>query len=1150
LADPTSRTTSPLRRSQRAAAPEAEGSPVEEAAAQPRPATPGVDPFWYKDAVIYELHVKSFVDSDGDGIGDFKGLTQKLDYLQELGVSALWLLPFYPSPQKDDGYDIGLYTDVHPSYGTLDDFREFLAEAHRRGLKVITELVINHTSDQHPWFQRARRAPRGSPERDFYVWADEPTKYAETRIIFKDFEPSNWTWDPVADQYFWHRFFHHQPDLNFDNPVVHDELFRVLDFWLEMGVDGMRLDAIPYLYEREGTNCENLPETHAFLKKLRAHVDRKYAGRMLLAEANQWPEDAARYFGDGDECHMNFHFPIMPRLFMALRMEDRFPILDILEQTPPIPANAQWAIFLRNHDELTLEMVTDEERDYMYRVYAHDQTARINLGIRRRLAPLLENNRRRIEVMNSLLLSLPGTPVLYYGDEIGMGDNFYLGDRHGVRTPMQWSGDRNAGFSRANPQRLFLPAIVDPEYHFESVNVEAQHANPSSLLWWTRRLLALRRRHQAFGRGDFRWVEHGNRRVLVFTRCYEGETILVVANLSRFAQAVELDLRTYEGTVPVELFGHTRFPAIGRLPYLLTLGPHTFFWFRLEPRGGAEAARPGAAPRPEELPLLEVEGPWERVFDERRDALLRRVAAWLPARRWFGGKDKTIRAVDCDAPLPVALPEGGSAYLLVLRVEYVADDPERYLLPLMASLAEVGAHLHHRYPWSPIARLRAQGSELLLHDAVASPAFGHALLALIADGRRALGTASQLVGIRYADAIDRSGALEARPGAAEQSNSSIVFGDRYILKLLRRIEEGENLDRELGLALTRAGFHATADVVGALEIRWGGRRSATCGVLQRFVANQGDAWEFTLEALDRYFERALTAPPGAAVPPTPEGPLVRASAAAIPEAVHRAIGEAYLDAAQLLGQRTAELHLGLAQVEGPDFQPEPFTSLYQRSLYQSMRNLLGQTIEALATAGTRAETGEPLGPGGPSGPAAIVARKAELLARFRALVDRRFEGERIRIHGDYHLGQVLWTGRDFVVIDFEGEPVRPLSERRLRRSPLRDVAGMLRSFHYAMVAGLARARERASGSATEAEALGRWAHFWYRWVSVAFLRGYFERVGEARFLPRDAGERQLLLEIFLLEKAVYELRYELANRPDWARIPIEGILELLGGRAE
>jgi maltose alpha-D-glucosyltransferase/alpha-amylase len=1100
------------------------------------------DPLWYKDAVIYELHVKSFFDSDGDGIGDFRGLTQKLDYLQELGVNALWLLPFYPSPLRDDGYDIASYTEVHPNYGTIEDFKEFLDQAHRRGLRVITELVINHTSDQHPWFQRARRAPKGSPERDFYVWTDDPTKYAETRIIFKDFEPSNWTWDPVADQYFWHRFFHHQPDLNFDNPRVHQELFEVMDFWMAMGVDGMRLDAIPYLYEREGTNCENLPQTHVFLKRLRAHVDAKWANRMLLAEANQWPEDAAQYFGAGDECHMNFHFPIMPRLYMALHMEDRFPITDILEQTPAIPPACQWAIFLRNHDELTLEMVTDEERDYMYRAYAHDQTARINLGIRRRLGPLLQNHRRKIELMSSLLLSLPGTPVLYYGDEIGMGDNFYLGDRHGVRTPMQWSGDRNAGFSRANPQKLFLPVIIDPEYHYEAVNVEAQHENPSSLLWWTRRLLALRRRHPAFGRGDFRWVEHQNKRVLVYTRSLGDETLLIVVNLSRFSQAVELDLKQFEGAVPMELFGHSRFPAVGEPPYLLTLGPHTFYWFKLHRRGTPTASGLPAVPeRLEDLPQLETVGSWRTLLTPGpRSALQSLLVPWLEQRRWLGGKGRSVRSVGIGTNVAVPLSGGDAAQLLVLDVEFVGMEGQRYLAPLMFTPAADAYHVHHRHPGAVICRVRAVEGEGVLHDAAAGPAFAHALLALIAEGARVGADSARLVGVRHGAGAAPAAEVEPRVGGAEQSNTSIAYGDRYVLKLLRRVEEGVNLDCEMGLELNRVGFPATPPVLGALELKVG-RRSATVGVLQSFVPHQDDAWTFTLEALERFFERALAAGAGAEPGPLPEEPALRAAQEPIPEPVHGVVGEAYLDAAQLLGRRTAELHLALAAVDAPDFRPEPFTSLYQRSLYQAMRNLVGQSWESLAHA-THALNGEQRRLA-----EELRARRGDLIARFRGLVDHRIEGERTRIHGDYHLGQVLYTGKDFVVIDFEGEPGRPLSERRLKRSPLRDVAGMLRSFDYAAAQGLESARAVAVG-AGERDVLEPWARFWQRWVSVAFLRGYFEAAGSARFLPRELGERRTLLDVLVLEKAVYELEYELNNRPHWVGIPARGILDLLEDR--
>jgi maltose alpha-D-glucosyltransferase / alpha-amylase len=541
------------------------------------------DTLWYKDAIIYQLHIKSYRDSNADGYGDFRGLVEKLDYVKELGANAIWLLPFYPSPLKDDGYDIASYEEINPTYGTIDDFRAFLAAAHDRGIRVLTELVINHTSDQHPWFQRARRAAKGSPERDWYVWSDDPNKYAGTRIIFTDTEKSNWSWDPDAQQFYWHRFFSHQPDLNFDNPEVLQAVINVMRFWLRMGVDGLRLDAIPYLIERDGTNCENLPETHEVLRRLRAALDAEFPDRIFLAEANQWPSDVRAYFGNSDECHMAFHFPVMPRMYMAVRKEDSTPVVEIMRQTPDIPADCQWAIFLRNHDELTLEMVTDDERDYMYREYARDPRMRINVGIRRRLMPLMESGRRQIELMNALLMSMPGTPIIYYGDEIGRGDNIYLGDRNGVRTPMQWSSDRNAGFSEADTAALYSPLIVDPPYGYHTINVVAQERVPTSLLRWMRRLIAVRKEYQAFGRGTWEAVDAANRRVLVFLRSYRDETILCVNNLSRFAQFVELDLRRFTGLVPLELWSKQSFPPVGELPYLLTLGPHNFFWFRLLP---------------------------------------------------------------------------------------------------------------------------------------------------------------------------------------------------------------------------------------------------------------------------------------------------------------------------------------------------------------------------------------------------------------------------------------------------------------------------------------------------------------------------------------------------------------------------------------
>jgi maltose alpha-D-glucosyltransferase/alpha-amylase len=1078
------------------------------------------DPLWYKDAIIYELHVKAFMDSDGDGIGDFAGLTSKLDYLQELGVTALWLLPFYPSPLRDDGYDIADYRAINPSYGTMRDFKMFLREAHARGLRVITELVINHTSDQHAWFQRSRRAKTGSAQRDFYVWSDDPARYGDTRIIFKDFERSNWTWDPVADAYYWHRFYHHQPDLNFDNPAVHKELFQVLDAWLKMGVDGMRLDAIPYLYEREGTNCENLPETHGYLKQLRAHVDARFQNRMLLAEANQWPEDAASYFGEGDECHMNFHFPIMPRLFMSIRMEDRFPIVDILEETPAIPPICQWAMFLRNHDELTLEMVTDEERDYMYRVYAQDAQARINLGIRRRLAPLLHNSRRKIELMNSLLFALPGTPVLYYGDEIGMGDNFYLGDRNGVRTPMQWSGGRNAGFSRANPQRLYLPTIIDPEYHYESLNVEAQQTNPSSLLWWMRRMIALRKSHKAFGRGTLEWVNPENKRVLAFTRSYEGETLLVVANLSRFVQPAEIDLSAHAGSVPIELLGRTRFPKIRETPYILTLGPHGFFWFRLE-RAAVQRIEVG------EPVVIEAPGrSWEAVLRGRaRGKLEAEIGRWLRAQRWYAGKGREVRSVAIREVVPLSY-DGDEARILFVQVAYVEEEPETYVVPLAFVAGLEAERTERERPGVIVARLAFDGVTGLLVDATARAPFDRALLATVATRREHTGERGSLTGVADTRIGDRD--LEPTLGAAEQSNTSIVFEERWVLKLFRRIETGVNLDREIGRALTVAGFPHTPHVAGAIEYRSGRGEPATVAVLQSFVPNQGDTWEHTLDALSRYYERAL------AEPELPSG-----------EATSDARIGTYLEAARLLGVRTAELHVALGTMDAPAFAPEPFSMLYQRSIYQSMRNLAGHALRLLERRAR--DLPDPVR----AGAEAILGGREAILAVFRSVRERKVDGARIRIHGDYHLGQVLTTGKDFVIIDFEGEPARPLSERRLKRSPLRDVAAMVRSFHYAAYAALFASAERGLG-AGELERLEPWARFWHDRVSRAFLEGYDETMraavaaGGPRLLPTAPEDRRLLLDVFVLEKALYELRYELENRPEWVRIPIEGVRQRIG----
>ena len=1104
---------------------------------------PENEPLWYKDAVFYELRVGAFQDSNDDGTGDFRGLTERLDYLQDLGVTALWLLPFCPSPLRDDGYDISDYTGIHPTVGTLQDFKRFLREAHRRGLRVVTELVINHTSDQHPWFQRARREPPGSRWRNFYVWSDSPERYAEARIIFKDFEHSNWTWDPVAKAYYWHRFYSHQPDLNFDSPDVRKAVIRFLDFWFGLGVDGLRLDAIPYLYEREGTNCENLPETHAFLKDLRGHVDGKHRDKLLLAEANQWPEDAVAYFGKGDECHMAFHFPVMPRLFMALHMEDRYPIVDILQQTPPIPETCQWALFLRNHDELTLEMVTDEERDYMYRVYAYDAQARINLGIRRRLAPLLGNDRRRMELMNALLFSLPGTPVLYYGDEIGMGDNFYLGDRNGVRTPMQWSSDRNAGFSRANPQRLYLPIIIDPEYHYEAINVEAQQNNPHSLLHWTKRLIALRRRYQAFGRGSIEFLHPGNHKVAVFVRSYGDERILVVANLSRYVEYVELDLSAYQGMVAVELFSGRPFPPIGHLPYLLTLGPHSFYWFRLETAEVDLGAPLEVAPA--RLPRVRVRETWENAFEgEGREALEAALPGILREHRWFGGKAQKIRSARLLETIELrnGFTQGRIA---LVQVEQEQAGAETYALPVSFASGTEAEALRRERPQAMLAELEVAttaGTEVgLLFDGLEDPELCTALLEAIRRRRTLRGSAGELLAIRTRAFGELRGPedvpLPPQVMRAEQSNTSVLFGERLVLKVFRRISEGINPDLEVGRFLTeRAGFTHIPAVAGALEYRAGRREPMTLGILQAFVPNEGDAWRFTLDQVEGYYERALSLK---AEVPVPEGSFLELIERDPPQQLFE-MGT-HLELARLLGQRTAELHLALASdSEDPAFAPEPFTTLYQRSIYESMRKSAARNLDLL-----RRQVGDLTEPAA-SEARRLIEREQELLEVFRAIVGMRLGGRRIRVHGDYHLGQVLYTGNDFVIIDFEGEPARPLTERRLKRSPLRDVAGMLRSFDYVAQTALLGSAERGAIREEDVPVLLPWAHSLHRWAGSAFLRAYLPPVQAAGLVPGEREQLAVLLRVLLLDKAVYELGYELNNRPGWSRIPIRGILDLLG----
>jgi len=1091
-----------------------------------------VDPLWYKDAVIYEMHVKTFCDSDGDGMGDFRGLIEKLDYLQELGITAIWLLPFYPSPLRDDGYDIADYFDVNPNFGTLDDFRAFLDAAHARNLRVITELVINHTSDQNPWFQKSRRAVAAAGAgisnndlayKDFYVWSDTPEKYKDSRIIFKDFETSNWAWDPVAKAYYWHRFYSHQPDLNFDNPAVHDAVEKVCDFWLDLGVDGLRLDAIPYLYERENTSCENLPETHQYLRKLRAHIDAKFPNRMLLSEANQWPEDAAAYFGNGDESHMNFHFPLMPRMFMALQMEDRFPIIDILEQTPSIPEQCQWAMFLRNHDELTLEMVTDEERDYMYRVYATDPHARINLGIRRRLAPLLVNSRRKIELLNILLFSMPGTPIIYYGDEIGMGDNFYLGDRNGCRTPMQWSPDRNAGFSRANPQQLYLPITIDPEYHYEAINVENQQKNLSSLLWWTRRVIAMRKNFKAFSRGSLEFLYPDNPKVLAFLRRYEDETILVVVNLSRFAQSVELDLSRFSGCVPMEVFSRNLFRPIRKSRYVITLGPHAHYWFALHaPTDGRRA------PRKKIVPVINAPMELETLLANSTRAAIEGeiLPRYLQTCRWFGSKARTFRNLRVVEQSSIS-EDAQSAQLWFVEVNYLDAPTETYVLPVEIASGDAARAISQAAPQAVIARFEGS-EESILFDAIWDLKCRSRLFDTILRHQTMKGRAGELVGVtaKAFEADQSTNPGNSQVLGVEQSNSSMLFDNKFFLKLYRKIDDGVNPDVEITRFLTEhTKIPNVPAFVGAIEYRRAKTEPTVVCLLQSAVANQGDGWSLTLDAVGRYYERVLERKADLQNEIAPPGTLL-----------DELFGGVYPEKMKLLGERTGELHLALASYpDDPAFQPEPFSAMAQRSVYQNMRASLRRAFTLLEKklcdlpATFRDEAKEVLG------------AEQEILAREKRLLDRRTNAAKIRIHGDYHLGQLLYTGKDFVILDFEGEPARPLSERKLKRSVLRDVAGMMRSFQYAAYSALWQPAMRKE----DVPFLERWADLWYRHMGSVFLQSYLKTTGTAIFIPQNSEDLQMMLEAYLLDKAVYEIGYELNNRPAWVVIPVRGIKHIL-----
>ena len=1077
--------------------------------------TDRTDKLWYRDAVIYQLHVKSFFDSNNDGVGDFRGLTQKLDYVRDLGVNAIWVMPFYPSPLRDDGYDISDYRGVHQPYGTMRDFRVFVREAHQRELRVIIELVINHTSDQHPWFQRARRAKRRSAARDFYIWSDTDQLFRDARIIFRDTEISNWTWDPVCKAYFWHRFYSHQPDLNFDNPRVLSAVLNSMRFWLDMGVDGLRLDAIPYLIKRDRTNCENLPETHAVVKKMRAALDADYPDRVLLAEANQWPEDSAQYFGQGDECHMAFHFPLMPRIYISLALEDRYPITDIMRQTPDLPAKAQWAIFLRNHDELTLEMVTDEERDYLWSFYAADRRARLNLGIRRRLAPLLENDRRKIELLNSLLLSMPGTPVIYYGDEIGMGDNIYLGDRNGVRTPMQWSPDRNGGFSKIDPAQLFLPPIQDAIYGFNGVNVEAQVANPSSLLNWMRRMIAVRRKQKAFGRGTLHFLHTSNRKVLAYLRRYDAETLLCLANVSRAPQAAELDLAEFHGYAPVELTVGSVFPQIGSLPYMLTLPSYGFYWFRLEK--AMERERFGPAPAPELFTLVLTGSAANLLSGREREAFERTIApSFLMARRWFASKSVGITRVRLHGLAALSSRRSTMAFLLaILHVELRNGATQSYFAPL--TVDETGRE--GTITAYAVARIRRSSRVGLVYDADASPEFGVRMLdAFRGQDTLPLGEEGSL---EFRTTKLFSAVAEIGPGQvhrldAEQSNSSLVLDNQMVLKLYRRLQRGIGIELEIGRFLAEAGFGNTPALLGSVEyVARDGTRTAVA-ILQRFVENQGDAWVWTLDTLKRELEPAAL---GEA-----EAPIDQAFAT-------------YWPYVELLGRRIAELHMAFASSEDLDFRAEPFTTTDLQIVAADARSQGERAF--LACEGLRSTLeGEPR-----RLIMEFLARRDEINAAIEHLSTAAAGNLiRTRVHGDYHLGQVLIANNDVMIIDFEGEPLRPIDERRAKCSPMQDVAGMLRSLSYAANVAV---RELSAGlEHRRPETLERALRWKERAIGI-FLSSYADAARGSVIETQDMKAQRQLLRLNLFAKALYEINYEAGNRPDWIDIPLYGLLRLL-----
>jgi maltose alpha-D-glucosyltransferase / alpha-amylase len=1074
------------------------------------------DELWYKDAIIYQLHVKAFADSNNDGIGDFAGLTEKLDYLQDLGVTALWLLPFYPSPGRDDGYDIADYGAINPDFGTMKDFRRFIVEAKRRGLRVITELVINHTSDQHDWFKRARRSERGSSARNWYVWSDTDQKYAGTRIIFTDTEKSNWTWDPEAGQFYWHRFFSHQPDLNFDNPRVVSAMIQVMKRWLDTGVDGFRLDAIPYLCERDGTNNENLPETHTVIKRLRTELDTYAKRKVLLAEANQWPEDVQEYFGNGDECHMAYHFPLMPRIYMAIAQEDRFPITDILRQTPDIPANCQWALFLRNHDELTLEMVTDVERDYLWSTYANDPRARINVGIRRRLAPLMDNDRRKIELMNSLLLSFPGTPIIYYGDEIGMGDNIYLGDRNGVRTPMQWTPDRNGGFSRADPARLYAPIIMDSVYGYEAVNVEAQSRSLSSLLSATKRLISVRKSTLAFGRGSMTFIRPINRAVLAYVRQLGDEVILCVANLSRSAQATELDLSTFKDRVPLEMLGRTHFPAIGELPYMITLAPYGFYWFQLQERDKSQPVAPSVVPEFETL-VVPVGATWVSLARTRSVFECDVLPEHLARTRWYPEHTASTIHPTLTSAIPFCdigdnrpwlafftTTEAKTRYVLPMQIEWVRFDRERY-----------NPHA--------LAAVRQGAREGTLLDVASDPIF---IALLLRNLGQALTIEENGLSLEFRPTSKFSGKHVRQPERittmdSEPLTSTVLVDFDYVVKLYRKLETGINPEIEVGRFLTEVvGFSNTPAMLGSVDLIEGDERNAIAIILAQ-VGNQGDAWTVTAAYIDRFVEEQRLLPasehPGESEEQIP-----------------------YLRYMSQIGRRTAEMHLAFATASGlTDFMPEPILPADVRGWSEGLAARAERVFDFLRQRrDTLGESDRPLAD-------QILAQQATFCDRLKTLLSSAAGGLNIRHHGDFKLVRMLIVKDDIFITGFEGDLRLPIEERRRKAPAARDVASLIRSIEYSAHAALERALKFAPD---ENGRLGMALTEWVKRSSAAFLAAYREFMTNSSLWPADRQAANHMLDFFLLERMFDELECELEQGHEWVRLPLTGVLRILSQR--